>query len=126
MNAATRLARTLWDRTGGALLMRTGAAGRLTTVGRVSGALRTVQCGYVALEDGSLLVGSAEGREWPHNLAASGTCTFEARGLPPARYRATRLSGEEQADAILTVRGKRGERAAQMMADVVFRLDRET
>jgi hypothetical protein len=60
----------IWDRTGGALLMRRGLAGRLTTVGRRSGEPRTIQCGFLLRPDGTILIGSAEGRQWPQTIFA--------------------------------------------------------
>jgi deazaflavin-dependent oxidoreductase (nitroreductase family) len=113
----------LWDLTGGALLMRGGLAGRLTTVGRSSGQPRTVQCGFVRLPDGGIIVGSAEGRHWPQNLLAAGWCTFEAEGVPSARYTARRLAGPERAAAIEAVRAQRGARGTRMYSGLVFRLD---
>jgi deazaflavin-dependent oxidoreductase (nitroreductase family) len=110
----------LWDLTGGALLMRSGRAGRLTTVGRTSGQPRTVQCGFLRRVDGSLLVGSAEGRDWPRNLGAAGWCTFEAKGLPLARYEATRLEGAARLAAVEEFRATRGDRAAAMFSGPVF------
>jgi deazaflavin-dependent oxidoreductase (nitroreductase family) len=110
----------LWDMTGGALLMRSGRAGRLTTTGRKSGKPRTVQCGYLARADGTLIVGSVKDREWPLNLRAAGWCLFEARGLPARRYGATQLEGHALHAAIEELRAARGERMAQMASDVVF------
>src|SRR5688572_19610698 len=104
----------LWDRTGGALLMRAGAAGRLTTVGRRSGQERTVQCGFLGWADGSVLVGSAADRQWPQNLLVAGCCTFEANGLPARRYTAAVLEGAERTAAIAEFRAARGDRAAAM------------
>jgi hypothetical protein len=113
----------LWDLTGGALLMRSGRAGRLTTVGRTSGQRRTVQCGYLQRADGTLLVGSAQGRHWPRNLAEAGWCTFEAREIPPRRYSATELDGQARTSAIEEFREARGDRAARMFSGQVFLLE---
>jgi deazaflavin-dependent oxidoreductase (nitroreductase family) len=110
----------LWDLTGGALLWRAGLAGRLTTPGRRSGTLRTVQCGYLDRPNGSILVGSVQGRQWPENLAAAGWCTFEARRLPPRRYTAEELQGADRAAATAEFLERRGERAARMFSDRVF------
>ena len=112
----------LWDLTGGALLMRTARAGRLTTVGRKSGEPRTVQCGFVRRPDGTVLVGSAQGRQWPANLAAAGTCTFEARRLPARRYRAVVLEGPAREAALDEIRRARGARALRMFSGHVFEL----
>lgn len=114
----------LWDLTGGALLMRAGRAGRLTTVGRMTGRPRTVQCGFVQRADGTILVGSAVGRHWPANLAAAGTCRFEARGSPPATYDAVVLEGAARADALDEIRRARGERAIGMFSGHIFELRR--
>jgi deazaflavin-dependent oxidoreductase (nitroreductase family) len=112
----------LWDLTGGALLWRAGLAGRLTTPGRRSGQLRTVQCGYLERADGTVLVGSVRGRHWPDNLAAAGWCTFERRGRAPRRYVARELEGDERAAATAEFLAQRGERAARMFSDRVFLL----
>jgi deazaflavin-dependent oxidoreductase (nitroreductase family) len=117
-----RILPNLWDVTGGALLMRSGRAGRLTTVGRKSGQPRTVQCGFVPREYGTLLVGSAKGRQWPANLAAAGSCTFEARGFPARRYDAIVLEGVTRADALEEIRRARGERALGMFNGHLFEL----
>jgi hypothetical protein len=110
----------LWDLTGGALLMRSGRAGQLTTPGRNSGTLRTIQCGYLPRADGTLIVGSVKGREWPLNLRSAGWCLFEARGLPERRYTATPLDGAALHAAVEELRAARGERMAQMASEVVF------
>ena len=119
------LVASLWDLTGGAILVRVGAAGRLTTLGRASGQPRTVQCGFLQRADGTVLVGSAEGRQWPRNLAAAGWCTFEARGLPKQRYRARQLDGAQRDRAISDFREARGERAAKLFTGRVFELSPE-
>jgi hypothetical protein len=100
--------------------MRSGVAGRLTTVGRTSGLPRTVQCGFLLRPDGTLLVGSVEGRQWPQNLAAAGWCTFEAKDLPARRYRASRLDGDDRLAAVDEFRVARGDRAARMFSGPVF------
>ena len=112
----------LWDLTGGAVLWRAGLAGRLTTPGRRSGKLRTVQCGYLDRPDGSVLVGSVRGRHWPDNLASAGWCTFEARRLPARRFVAIELHGEKRAAATAEFLERRGERAGRMFSDRVFLL----
>ena len=112
----------LWDMTGGALLIRSGRAGRLTTPGRSSGALRTVPCGFLRRADGTILVGSAQGRHWPLNLLAAGWCRFEAKGVPEGRYVATLLEGRPREDAIGAFREARGARAAAMFSGMVFEL----
>ena len=114
----------LWDLTGGALLMRSGRAGSLSTVGRSSGLPRTIQCGYLRRPDGTILVGSAEGRQWPRNLEAAGWCLFSAKDLPGRRYDARALEGEERAAAIDEFRAVRGERAAAIFSGMVFELRR--
>ena len=112
----------LWDLTGGALLMRSGRAGRLSTIGRQSGELRTVQCGFHERPDGRILVGSAEGRQWPKNLAAAGWCLFEARDMPARRYDSQLLEGADRDAAIDEFRATRGERAAAIFSGMVFEL----
>ena len=112
----------IWDATGGALLWRSGFAGRLTTPGRRSGQLRTVQCGYLQRPDGSVLVGSVEGRHWPANLAAAGWCMFETRDQPARRFTATELHGADREAATAAFRARRGERAARMFSGRVFLL----
>lgn len=112
----------LWDLTGGALLMRAGRAGRLSTVGRRTGQPRTVQCGYLRRPDGTVIVGSAKGRSWPANLAAAGECTFEARGMPARRYVARVLDGAERQAAVDEIKAARGERAISMYSGHVFEL----
>jgi deazaflavin-dependent oxidoreductase (nitroreductase family) len=102
--------------------MRSGVAGRLSTVGRTSGQPRTVQCGFLRRPDGTLLVGSVDGRQWPQNLAAAGWCTFEAKGLPARRYAVRRLEGAERQSAVEAFRSARGERAARMFSGPVFEL----
>jgi deazaflavin-dependent oxidoreductase (nitroreductase family) len=112
----------LWDATGGALLWRSGLAGRLTTPGRRSRKLRTVQCGYLKPPNGSILVGSVEGRHWPENLAAAGWCTFETRDRAPRHCTATELQAEDRAAATAEFRERRGERAARIFSGRVFLL----
>ena len=112
----------VWDLTGGALLMRAGRAGRLTTIGRRSGQPRTSQCGYIRRPDGRIVVGSAIGRQWPQNLAAAGTCTFEARGLPPWRYSATVLTGAARQEALAEVAAARGAAGTRMYSGLIFEL----
>ena len=116
------LAARLWDLTGGALLLRSGVAGRLTTPGRTTGQLRTIQCGFLRRGDGSVIVGSAPDRQWPRNLAAAGWCDFEARSLPGRRYVATALTGQAREAAIAEFRAARGARATAMMSGAVFEL----
>lgn len=117
-----RLIRWLWDTTGGALLVRSQKAGTLTTPGRKSGAMRTVRCGYLRRPAGTILVGSAEGRQWPQNLEAAGWCYFEGRGLPRRRYRAERLKGDDRDAAIEDFRRARGDRATSIFSGAVFEL----
>lgn len=112
----------LWDATGGRLLMRAGRAGTLTTIGRRSGERRTVQCGFVRLEDGSIVVGSAIGRQWPENLAAAGWCEFEAPGLPRQEYKAVPLEGAARAEALAALRSALGRRADRMYSGRIFEL----
>jgi deazaflavin-dependent oxidoreductase (nitroreductase family) len=114
----------LWDLTGGAVLMRSGRAGSLTTVGRFSGRPRTIQCGYMQRPTGTVLVGAATGRQWPRNLEAAGWCFFSARDMPDGRYDARVLEGEERAAAIDEFRTARGERAAAILSGLVFELHR--
>lgn len=102
--------------------MRAGAAGKLSTIGRSSGQPRTIQCGFLAKPDGSILVGSAQGRHWPRNLEAAGWCTFAAKDLPERRYRAVRLEGADRLAAIEAFRARRGERATAMFSGAVFEL----
>ena len=112
----------LWDLTGGAFLVRAGVAGRLTTIGRKSGLPRTVQCGFVRRADGTLLIGSAQGRKWPANLAGAGWCMFEARDLPARRYDAVVLEGARRQAALDEIRRARGDRALRMFSGLVFEL----
>jgi len=112
----------LWDATGGALLLRSGRAGWVTTPGRVSGQLRTVPCGYLSRSDGTILVGSADGRHWPRNLAAAGWCLFRSRELEQRRYVATVLDGAQRGAALDDFRRARGDRAAAMLSGPVFEL----
>ena len=112
----------IWDLTGGALLLRSGRAGRLTTPGRKSGQPRTIQCGYLERPDGTVIVGSATGREWPKNLAAAGWCSFESKTLPARRYTAVQLDGAALEAAVEELRAARGERMARMASEVVFLL----
>ena len=112
----------IWDLTGGALLMWSGRAGRLTTVGRTSGQPRTVQCGFLRRPDGTILVGSAEGRQWPRNLAAAGWCIFEAKGVAKGRFEAKALEGPARIAAIEEFRAARGDRAAAVFSGLVFEL----
>jgi deazaflavin-dependent oxidoreductase (nitroreductase family) len=116
----------LWDLTGGAVLMRSGRAGSLTTVGRFSGRPRTIQCGYMQRPTGTVLVGAATGRQWPRNLEAAGWCFFSARDMPDGRYDARVLEGEERAAAIDEFRTARGERAAAILSGMVFELQPQT
>jgi deazaflavin-dependent oxidoreductase (nitroreductase family) len=112
----------IWDATGGRLLVRAGKAGTLTTVGRRSGQPRTVQCGFVRRAGGTIVVGSADGRQWPANLAAAGSCTFEAPGIPRQAYDAVVLEGEARAEALAELVRSQGGRSGGMYSGLVFEL----
>jgi deazaflavin-dependent oxidoreductase (nitroreductase family) len=112
----------LWDATGGALLVRAGKAGTLTTIGRRSGEPRSVQCGFVQRPDGTIIVGSATGRQWPANLAAAGRCTFEPRGGPRREYDAVVLDGDAGRDALAELVRGQGGRSGSMYSGLVFEL----
>jgi deazaflavin-dependent oxidoreductase (nitroreductase family) len=112
----------LMDHTGGPVLYRLGRAGRLTVVGRSSGVPRTTMCQYKARPDGSIVVGSQEGRQWPANLAAAGRCRFEARGVPARDYDATILDGPARVAAVTELAGSPDSRGAGFYSGHIFEL----
>ena len=112
----------LMDHTGGPVLYRMGRAGRLTVVGRSSGLPRTTMCQFKARPDGTIVVGSQDGRQWPANLAAAGRCRFEAHGQPAREYDAVILEGEARAAAIAELTGSPDGRGASFYSGYLFEL----
>lgn len=112
----------LMDHTGGIVLFHTGRAGRLTVIGRTSGLPRTTQCQFRARADGTIVIGSRDGRQWPANLAVAGRCRFEARGIPAADYIATVLDGDARTAAIVDLAGRADGRAAAFYSGHIFEL----
>lgn len=98
---ANPLARTL-KAIGGSLMARSGRIGILGTTGARTGKARSAPLGYVALADGSVLIGSGslENRGWTVNLKADPACTFSVKGERRA-YRA-RLVGPEERETVLS------------------------
>ena len=112
----------LMDHTGGPVLYRIGRAGRLTVVGRSSGLLRTTMCQFRARPDGTIVIGSREGRQWPATVAAAGRCRFEAHGRPARDFSATMLEGPARAAAIAELAGSPDGRGASFYSGNVFEL----
>ena len=112
----------LMDHTGGPVLYRLGRAGRLTVIGRSSGLPRTTMCQFKARPDGTIVVGSQEGRQWPANLAAAGRCQFEAHGRPRRGYGAAILEGRARTDAIAELTGSPDGRGASFYSGLIFEL----
>lgn len=112
----------LMDHTGGPVLYRIGRAGRLTVAGRSSGLPRTTLCQFKVRPDGTIVVGSKDGRQWPANLAVAGRCRFEARGIPAADYVATVLAGDDRTAAIVDLAGRADGRAAAFYTGHIFEL----
>ncbi len=111
----------LMDHTGGAVLYRLGKAGRLTVAGRTTGRPRTIQCQFKAREDGTIIVGSKAGRQWPANLAVARTCRFGVYGRPRRWYEATVLEGPARAAAVAALIGGAG-RGRAAYSGLIFEL----
>ena len=111
----------LMDHTGGAVLYWLGQAGRLTVVGRSTGRLRTIQCQFRARPDGSVVVGSRAGRQWPTNLAVAGRCQFQIHGRDVIDYTANVLDGDPRTSAIAELTGPAG-RGRSAYSGLIFEL----
>jgi deazaflavin-dependent oxidoreductase (nitroreductase family) len=106
----------------GAELAEWGKVVILETRGRVSGAPATAAVGYVARDDGSLLIAASDDRtHWARNLSADPVVRVTREGRSHS-YRATALEGAERnaaiADLILTY----GTPAERLGAGPAFRL----
>lgn len=105
MNPLTRAFNSI----GGSLMARTGRVGILGTTGAKTGLRRTAPIGYVAREDGTVLIGagSRANRGWTANLKANPAATFSVKGVE-RRYRARLVPPEEREAALAELRAKMG------------------
>jgi deazaflavin-dependent oxidoreductase (nitroreductase family) len=94
---------------GGSLMARSGRIGILGTTGAKTGLRRTAPIGYVARENGTVLIGagSRANRGWTANLKANPVATFSVKGVE-RRYRARLVRDEEREAALGELRAKMG------------------
>jgi len=111
---------------GGSLMAKSGRIGILGSTGAKTGKQRRAPLGYVAHDDGTVLIGSGspESRGWAANLKASPSCTFSIKGVE-RRYRARLLGPEERAAALVEFKAKMGGMAERAKWGDVFILDPE-
>jgi deazaflavin-dependent oxidoreductase (nitroreductase family) len=104
----------------------TGRVGILGTTGAKTGRPRSAPLGYVARDDGTVLVGSGrlENRGWVVNLKANPACTFKIKGTQKG-YRARPLAGEERDAAVTELKATIGSMAERMAWGDVFVLESE-
>jgi len=94
----------------------------LETRGRVSGTATSAAVGYVARDDGSLLVAASDDRtNWARNLAADPLVRVTREGRSHS-YRATSLEGAERNAAIAALILTYGTPAERLGAGPAFRL----
>lgn len=105
MNFLTRA----FNAIGGSLMARTGRVGILGTTGAKTGLRRTAPIGYVAREDGTMLIGagSRASRGWTANLKANPAATFSVKGVE-RRYRAHLVPPGEREAALAELRSRMG------------------
>ncbi len=105
MNLLTRTFNSI----GGSLMARSGRVGILGTTGAKTGLRRTAPIGYVARDDGTLLIGSGSrtNRGWTANLKANPAATFSVKGVE-RRYRARLVTPQEREAALAELRSKMG------------------
>jgi deazaflavin-dependent oxidoreductase (nitroreductase family) len=94
---------------GGSLMARSGRIGILGTTGAKTGLRRTAPIGYVARENGTVLIGagSRANRGWTANPKANPVATFSVKGVE-RRYRARLVRDEEREAALGELRAKMG------------------
>jgi len=94
---------------GGSLMARTGRVGILGTTGAKTGRRRTAPIGYVARDDGTVLIGagSRANRGWTANLKANPAATFAVKGVE-RRYRARLVAPEEREAALAELQARMG------------------
>jgi len=110
------------DRSLEADLATWGKVIRLYTTGRRSGLERAVTIGFVADDDGSLLVAAAsESTAWAANLRATPACVVELDGESTA-HRAVPLDDPERASTVTRLILKYGTPAERLGAGPAFRL----
>lgn len=111
---------------GGSLMAMTGRVGILGTTGAKTGKPRRAPLGYVAREDGTIVVGSGrlENRGWVVNLKANPACTFTIKGTEK-RYRGRPLEGEERDAALVKLKATAGSMGERMAWGDVFVLEPE-
>lgn len=105
MNPLTRA----FNAIGGSLMARSGRVGILATTGAKTGLRRTAPIGYVARDDGTILIGagSRANRGWTANLKANPVATFSIKGAE-RRYRARLVPSEEREAALAELRARMG------------------
>jgi deazaflavin-dependent oxidoreductase (nitroreductase family) len=111
---------------GGRLMARTGRIGILGTTGARTGLRRTAPIGYVAREDGTLLIGSGSptNRGWTVNLKADPAATFSIKGVE-RRYRARLVAPEEREAALAELKTRMGSFAERADWGDLFILEPE-
>ena len=105
MNRLTRA----FNAIGGSLMARSGRVGILGTTGAKTGLRRTAPIGYVARDDGTMLIGSGSrvNRGWTANLKANPEATFSVKGVE-RHYRARLATPQEREAALGELRSKMG------------------
>ncbi len=111
---------------GGRLMARTGRVGILGTTGAKTGLRRTAPIGYVARDDGTVLIGagSRANRGWTANLRANPSATFSIKGVE-RRYRARLVPPEEREAALAELKARMGSFAERADWGDLFVLEPE-
>lgn len=111
---------------GGSLMAMSGRVGILGTTGAKTGKPRSAPLGFVAREDGTVVIGSGrlENRGWVVNLKANPACTFKIKSAE-RRYRARPLDGAERDAAVAELKASIGSMAERMAWGDVFVLEPE-
>jgi deazaflavin-dependent oxidoreductase (nitroreductase family) len=119
------LART-FNALGGRLMARTGRIGILGTTGARTGLPRTAPIGFVARDDGTVLIGagSRTNRGWTANLKANPEATFSIKGVE-RRYRARLVAAEDREAALAELKAKMGGMAERADWGDLFVLEPE-
>lgn len=109
---------------GGSLMARTGRVGILGTTGAKTGKARRTPVGFVARDDGSLLIGAGgpSVRGWPANLKANPAATFGVKGVETT-YRARLVEPDDRPAAIAELRAKMGRIAERSDFGDIFVLE---
>ena len=115
-----------FNKIGGSIMARTGRVGILGTTGAKTGLRRTAPIGFVAREDGTLLIGSGSptNRGWTANLKANPAATFSIKGVE-GRYRARLVPAEEREAAVEEMKAGMGSMARGLDWGDLFVLEPE-